>query len=280
MIDVTIEHYQGQESLRITTPACTYLYHREGCGFAALLDRDGADWISYRPDGGEFGHYRGLPNMGLNAFGHPGYTTGASSTVEALGDAHVRIRSRSADHCWRTQWDIDAECAIQTVEAVARPYWWLFEGTPAGRFQPNIQYRLLPNGERIACSERDFRPGSAARWTAFVDPDCGRSLLVCAHTPERTMDIYWPMGGEGGMTVFGFGRDDLNGPHPRLLTTPALFSFALVESIEPEEIAALFHSIEKRAMVVVSAKPADSNRRLMAQTMTDAEKRIQRDLSQ
>jgi predicted dehydrogenase len=47
------------------------------------------------------------------------------------------------------------------------------------------------------------------------------------------MDVYWPMGGEGGMTVFGFGRDDLNGPHARLRKTPAVFFFCIGGEHDP-----------------------------------------------
>jgi glyoxylase-like metal-dependent hydrolase (beta-lactamase superfamily II) len=35
MIVVTTETYQGQESYRIAAPGCTYIYHQEGCDFAA-----------------------------------------------------------------------------------------------------------------------------------------------------------------------------------------------------------------------------------------------------
>ncbi len=44
--------YEEQESYRIETPAATYYYHERGAGFAGLKDRDGHDWLSYRPTGG------------------------------------------------------------------------------------------------------------------------------------------------------------------------------------------------------------------------------------
>ena len=230
LITVTTEQYQGQESFRITTPDCTYLYHREGCGFAALFDRDGNDWISYRPTGGEYGHYRGIPNMGYNAFGHPGYEYGARSSLEIATEKHVRIASSSTEDDWRCHWDIYPEGAVQTIETVSKPYWWLYEGTPGGRFQPDANYRLLPDGCRLSCNERDYRPAIDVRWIGFGDPGCGRLLLLGAHTAEVVTDAFWPMGGEGGMTVFGFGREDRDGLHPHLTVTPARFSFALLES--------------------------------------------------
>lgn len=241
MISVTSELYQGQESWRIALPAVTYLYHQEGCGFAALFDADGNDWISYRPSGGEYGHYRGIPNMGYNAFGHPGYDRGAQSTLTQVSPAHVRITSVSADGAWRCRWDLHPEGAVQTVEATPVPYWWLYEGTPGGHFRPQENYRLLPGGERLPCDVRDYRPAASPRWIGFGDPACaptaavGRLLLLCAHTPEAVIDAYWPMGGEGGMTVFGFGREERGGLKPHLTATPAHFSFALLET---EDLAA------------------------------------------
>ena len=55
---------EGQESFEIRTDRATYLYQKAGCAFSSLIDRDGNDWISYKPKGGHKGHYRGIPNMG------------------------------------------------------------------------------------------------------------------------------------------------------------------------------------------------------------------------
>lgn len=247
MITFASEMYQGQESVRILTPVCTYIYHLEGCGFAALLDRDGNDWISYRPTGGEYGHYRGIPNMGLNVFGHPGYAYGAQSSVERIAEDHLSITSHSVDGAWRTRWDIHAEGAIQTVEAVDKPYWWLYEGTPGSHFRPDVNYRLLPDGTRLPCNMRDYHPATSPRWIGFGDPACGRLLLLCAHTPETVTDAFWPMGGEGGMTVFGFGREDRGGLRPHLTATPACFSFALLDSEDPTEAAERFTRLQELA---------------------------------
>jgi hypothetical protein len=41
--------HQGQRSYQIKTPGGTYMYHRKGAGFASMIDREGNDWISYRP---------------------------------------------------------------------------------------------------------------------------------------------------------------------------------------------------------------------------------------
>src|SRR2546430_13171643 len=73
--------YQGQPSYKIVTPSATWIYHQQGAGFAALIDRDGHDWISYRPGGGSAGEYRGIPNCGM-CF-HPGYITSTSRITQS-----------------------------------------------------------------------------------------------------------------------------------------------------------------------------------------------------
>lgn len=227
--------FQGQTAYRIEAPDYTAIYHREGCGFAALFDRDGNDWIGYRPTGGEYGHYRGIPNMGMNAFGHPGYAFGAATTVVTTAADRIRLHSSSANGKWDVVWDIYPGRIVQTIQAVGAAYWWLYEGTPGGHFRPDVQYVLLPNGESWPCSRRYAAETSEVRTICFVDPHTRRGLQLTAHTPEPTVDLYWPMGGEGGMTVWGFGRhDDDQGPHARLNETPASFSIAFVEHVHRE----------------------------------------------
>lgn len=224
--------YQEQTSLRISTAAYTAVYHLEGCGLAGLWDRDGKDWITYRPSGGEYGHYRGIPNMGLNSFGHPGYAFGATTTIMTATDKHLQLESTSADGAWRTRWDFHPDHADHQVLAAATNYWWLYEGTPGGYFRPGVQYMLLPDGSRHPCNTRYAASVSDARTVMFVDPETQRGLEIAAHTPESTRDLYWPMGGEGGMTVWGFGRyDDEAGVHPLLQQVPAWFSFRFVETV-------------------------------------------------
>src|SRR5439155_23333611 len=96
--------YQGQPSYRIVIPSATWIYHRYGAGFAALIDRDGRDWISYRPGGGSAGEYRGIPNCGM-CF-HAGYTNSTSRIVGSEPN-HITIYSETTDgiSC-DGQWDI------------------------------------------------------------------------------------------------------------------------------------------------------------------------------
>jgi hypothetical protein len=88
--------YEGQESYRITTRSATYVYHQEGGGLASLKDRDGVEWIGYRPGGGSAGEFRGIPNFG--AFGHPGYTgeKGSKSRVAERTAEKVTVWTEGA----------------------------------------------------------------------------------------------------------------------------------------------------------------------------------------
>jgi hypothetical protein len=57
--EVTI--HGDMECFKVETPTATYLYGKRGAGFAGIRDREGRDWVSYRPGGKARGEYRGLP---------------------------------------------------------------------------------------------------------------------------------------------------------------------------------------------------------------------------
>jgi len=228
---------EGQEALEIRTERATYRYHKAGCGFSSLIDRDGNDWIGYRPKGGERGHYRGIPNMGHESFGHPGYETGCTEIVEEA-EAGVSFRSTAADGAWHVEWRVQPTHAVMEANGIASPVWLLYEGTPGGKFHPAAQYLYFSDGTKTACSDR-FRgtlPGS--QWVAFCDPMCRRSIALAYEGPDTFESTFWPMGGKGGMTVFGFGRTDHDGLGFLVKNVPFRFSFALVESVAFEEIDA------------------------------------------
>ena len=150
-IQIYEEDLLRQDSFIITSQSAGYVYHKEGCGFARLVDSEGADWISYKPEGGEFGHFRGIPNMGLDSFGHPGYRFSAKSHLLLAESDHVQIESYSADKSWHCTWDIFPEFALHTILKIPQPYWWLYEGTPNGFMKPKKQKLMLSNGEIHDC---------------------------------------------------------------------------------------------------------------------------------
>jgi hypothetical protein len=66
---------------KVETPSATYIYGKRGAGFVSILDKDGRDWVSYRPGGKARGEYRGLPKCGQpTKFFHCGYGYGQYKT--------------------------------------------------------------------------------------------------------------------------------------------------------------------------------------------------------
>lgn len=238
-------HHSGQDSFRIRSGSVTYVYHREGAAFASLLDRDGKEWIGYQPGGGPRGEYRGIPNMADNAFSHPGFRSGCVTELEQHTPGHVRLISTSPDGAWRARWDIHHWGAVQTMERAAGAYWWLYEGTPGGHFNPDTQFRLYPDGQRVSCRMRDIRRGRGPRWVAFCDPLTDRMIVVATYSEASVMDCYRPMGGDGGMTVWGFGRDERwrIRRHPMYQKAGSVFSFALIDGVGRERAAVHFDKV-------------------------------------
>lgn len=228
---------EGQESFEIRTDRATYLYQKAGCAFSSLIDRDGNDWISYKPQGGPKGHYRGIPNMGYETFGHPGYDTGLSKLVSE-SPSLAKFESTTTDGAWEVEWNIHPTHATMTAHQIAAPVWLLYEGTPGGKFNPKTQFMFFSDGTRVACSEERRQELPSPKWVAFCDPKTRRSLLMAYAGPDSFVDTYWPMGGKGGMTVFGFGRTDQDGFGFFINTVPFSLSFALVESVCFPEISA------------------------------------------
>src|SRR5438093_5234772 len=54
----------NMECFKVETPTVTYIYGKEGAGFASIIDKDGHDWVSYHPVDLAKGEYRGLPKCG------------------------------------------------------------------------------------------------------------------------------------------------------------------------------------------------------------------------
>lgn len=250
VITVTETDWAGQPSYRIATPAGTWIYHREGAGFASLLDAEGHDWIAYRPGGGAAGEYRGIANavhrqkQSGNNFFHPGHSgaRGSSTTLVSAGPDRVLLRSRSADGRWTCEWEILSDRArlrMSDVPADDGGYWFLYEGTPGGRFAPgDLCIRPGPRISRL--SERWESTLQETPWVAFVSPGRKHALLLVAHQRDAVPVSYRPM--NDAMTVFGFGRRlaNLDG----LLTGPRTFTVMLLPQTDPTAVAQLADALQ------------------------------------
>jgi hypothetical protein len=247
-----IEH-QGQASIRIATPAGTWIYHEKGAGFASLIDGDGNDWISYHPKGGSDGKYRGIPNLVHPAgYFHPGRKQCQTQIIEQADD-HVALESRSADGRWACRWDVLPDRAVLTVLKADGAYWFLYEGTPGGevnggRLDTADGFCLRADGQRTSVKSRwtgDIQGDDKVEWAAFGNTRAGRTLVMIHHTDDQAIDSYWPM--QGNMTVFGFGRDGLKKFIRDDEDHPGRFTVALVESTQIDELTAAAAALAEAA---------------------------------
>lgn len=231
----------GQATFKITTPSATYYYQKPSAAFARVLDKDGNDWVGYRPGGEDAGEYRGIPNLGNN-FGHPGLSGSASSTSSLTqDDAKVTITSTRNDGAWKCTWDIYATHATMTLLKAGGNFWVLYEGTPFGAFEPARQYSVRSDGTRRSLSENWSEQMPSPQWIYFGENERKRVLFYALHQGDALFDMYFPM---GAMTVFGFSREyECCGQYFTKNDVPLTMSFGLIENDSYEAIKPVVNNI-------------------------------------
>lgn len=240
-MSITIEHgiiCHGQDTLVIKTPIAAYWLQKRAGGLAKLIDHDGNDWISYQPGGGSAGEYRGIPNCG-QAF-HPGYPLsdegmGCTTAVESAEPEHVRVTSASVNGQWQGVYDFFPTHARFTILKATAPYWFLYEGTPGGQLDLDLDFYLMPDGKVRPITEEWEAHMPSPRWVCFGKRGLSRSLFMVHHSEPSAdvVDQFWQM--QGNMTVWGFGRG--RKPMRRMLTTvPQSITFGLLQYAEVTDI--------------------------------------------
>ncbi|WP_127583263.1 hypothetical protein [Paenibacillus koleovorans] len=214
---------EGQECFRISSEFLTYYYQKQAAGFSSVLDREGRDWIGYRPGGGPAGEFRGIPNM-VHPEGqfHPG-AEGAASRIIEQGPLKISLLSETLDGKWACRWDLFPSHARMSVLRAGHPYWFLYEGTPGGRFDVEQFEVVRSPGVWSKGEDRWTERLAGEKWVYFKEFELGRSLFVIHHDDDGSTDSYWPMNGQ--MTVFGFGRSGLD----KSIEGLATFTFGLSE---------------------------------------------------
>jgi hypothetical protein len=210
-----IDEYEGDETFKITTQNAIYYYHKHGSGFASIVDADGNDWVGFHPTtepgDGPRGGYRGIPNIAPAQF-HPGRGDGKlPSKLIHVGPLKISILSETADRKWGCLWDVYPRYAAMTLfKKSEEPYWILYEGTPGGKMELN-DYWVHSSGERLSMGPYHMPANQwsgklpSPKWVYFGDGNMDRVLYMALHETHDVLDIFWHFG-EGGMTVFGFGR--------------------------------------------------------------------------
>lgn len=222
-IHITEGRYEGAAQFIITTPAATYYYDRAGGGLSRLIDREGNDWIAFkRAPWNEYpasaaSAFRGLPNFVFGSddsgAGHPGHEMCES---ELVNDRTIRTTSKSGK--WQWVWTFYEDYAeVEVLKAdPEHPYWFLYEGTPGGAFDPSRQFYGTSTGGPHR-NQLDYYNGNKAfgnwQWAYFGHEAVERVLFVAQQEKDELSDTFSYLGNTeagiaspDGMVVFGFGR--------------------------------------------------------------------------
>lgn len=256
-----IGEYEGEPSYKIQTPTAEYYYHITSAGFASLVDKDGHDWVSFHPneepDDGSQGRYRGIPNVAPIDF-HPGSPEGKKpSQIIAEGPLKISLLTTSEDEQWKAQWDIYPEYATMTLlEKGEAPYWMLYEGTPGGEFNPK-DYWVRSDGTREVMEPYHMSKNQwtghlpSPKWVYFGDQELERVLYYIHHEDYEHEDVFWHFG-EGGMTVFGFGRGPSSQENWQQLTgCPAHLTVGFAEKNDFAHVSQAVNSAYKALKISV-----------------------------
>jgi hypothetical protein len=251
---------EGQDAYQIATPHGTWHYQPDAGGFSSIVDSDGRDWIGFargpaESPRGAANVFRGLPNMvHPDDIGHPGHRKCQSDVIDNGNPA--MIVTKSLDYEW--EWNVVLSDEVTVLDSVRapRPYWFLYEGVPAGRFAPSETVWATDTGEFAGRTGLDRYPGrpeeiGPTRWIGFRAAAERRWLCLARINPTQTAEraeedrntlFFMESGREsspdapdaGGMVVFGFGRTPAL---DSLLTGHQSFCVCLIDAATPAELA-------------------------------------------
>jgi hypothetical protein len=237
----------GLACYRIETPTATYFLEKSGAGLSSLLDRDGNDWLSFNPQAGSgsSGEYRGFPNAIHKQDGsyfHPKNANTDPSTpqVEHVDPQRVTITAVSGNGTWACRYDFLAtHCTFTMTRMPARyKYWILYEGTPGGQFDDTDWWMTSAVAQRRTMLTQHQGDIPAPEWIAFGDARLSRALFLLHQADDPHPDTFYQM--EHKMTVFGFGRRDLD---KFLDTVPRSFSIGFLETTNHVQISAAMKNL-------------------------------------
>ena len=164
------------------------------------------------------GSFRGLPNMvfqeGDDGAGHPGHDK-CDSWIE---DRWIVTESTSGK--WKWSWEFFDDHAVLHVLSAdpERAYWFLYEGTPGGRYDPeNTYFGTSREGplpltfdyykgdvyrDRFQWMYTGHRKGNNTFYMIQCNEDDHPDMVSMLGNTENGLDS------PDGMTVFGFGRGE------------------------------------------------------------------------
>ena len=225
---------------KIETPQATYYLDKVGAGLSSLIDRDGNDWLSFRPEAGTGagGEYRGFPNAVFKEAGsyfHPrnAGTDPCVTIVEEVRPQRVVISALSGNGLWAGRYEFTPDACIFTLTKMPmdHKYWILYEGTPGGEYDDDDWWMTSSQANRQSLLSKHESDIDGPEWIAFGDKKLDRTLFLSHLTDDPHPDCFYQM--QKKMTVFGFGRD---GMQKFLDSVPESFSIGLVESTDHEVV--------------------------------------------
>jgi hypothetical protein len=220
--------YEGKPHFVVKTKSITWYFDKEGGGFSRMIDKEGNDWISFkREPWGEYpasaaSAFRGIPNLVYKSddggAGHPGHEK-CNSVIEGN-----KIITQSKSGKWKWSWEFFDDYALLEILKTDenQPYWFLYEGTPGGKYAP-ADYYFGTSKTQTTTELPDFYKGTNIfdnfQWIYCGSKKQDRTFYMLQLTPDEETDMAGFLGNttEGlnspdGMTVFGFGRDENGNP--------------------------------------------------------------------
>lgn len=228
------------ECYKIETDAATYYLEKSGAGLAALIDREGHDWISFSPEPGSrsTGEFRGFPNAvhrQAGSFFHPKNTGTELSTtrVEHVARDRVSISATSGNDLWACRYDFfPTHCTFAMTKMPSDyKYWVLYEGVPGGQYDDTDWWMTSTVKEPQLLTTNHEGDIPAPEWIVFGDKNLKRVFFLLHHEDDEHPDRFYQARQE--MTVFGFGR---MGGEKFLDSVPQHVSIGFLETTDPVEI--------------------------------------------
>jgi len=213
-----------------------------------MIDNDGNDWISFRPERGSGGEYRGIPNIRPAGF-HPGYDNLSTRLLES-GPLKVSWVSETRDGNWICKWEVYPGFATMTLlKKGEENYWLLYEGTPAGTLDVDKDYWVRSDGTKMPVSVNWTGILPDPEWVWFGDTDCSRVLFLAKHEHDDNPDQFWQM--QGNMTVFGLGRKLHEDPGTFMKDVPVHLTIGFVESTDYEQVMKMIRSAVNKPLTEI-----------------------------
>jgi hypothetical protein len=242
---------EGQYCFKVANTKGTQYYQKIGAAFSSWVDNNGNDWVSYNTvyNSSAAGDGRGIPNARYpDGYFHPGSTGDAASTSTIInqGPLKVTIHSILVNGKFEDQWDIYPEYSRMTMIHTDSAYWVLYEGTPGGTLEPDVDFVTRPGNVVTPASQTFIQDIEPEEWIYFSDPNVNRSMFLYHEENDAIVDQYYAMTVaqpdyplNGSMTVFGFGRESHYG---YLYATPNHFVYGLMDGTDYATCAPLVRS--------------------------------------